>query len=267
MLLRCSRLLVGPQGGAALLRRAPLVSTPRLLASQRGLCAKAAGGSAEPPKTEGDAAAAAASPAPSDEQAGGGAGGAGGGDRSDLTLQEHEGENLPPLAFEPGVAGAAQKGVSAIVIAFGAAALGAIGWGASEAFFPSASSTQTIFSEAFEKVQSDPTVAYALGTPLRAYGADYGSSRGRRNTLERWEQTEDGEEISLVQFNVAGPQGSGGVLAQVPRKRRRGEFGYIIFEEPRSRRLVHVLDNRVAKESAPPPPPPPAPAAEPAAAG
>ena len=69
MLLRCSRLLVGPQGGAALLRRAPLVSTPRLLASQRGLCAKAAGGSAEPPKTEGDAAAAAASPAPSDEQA------------------------------------------------------------------------------------------------------------------------------------------------------------------------------------------------------
>ena len=54
-----------------------------------------------------------------------------------LVLQAEE-ESLPPLAFEPGIAGAAQKGVSAVVIAFGAAALGACLWGASQALFPSA---------------------------------------------------------------------------------------------------------------------------------
>ena len=57
---------------------------------------------------------------------------------SGIVLQAQEEENLPPLAFEPGVVGAAQKGVSAVVIAFGAAALGACMWGASQALFPSA---------------------------------------------------------------------------------------------------------------------------------
>lgn len=60
------------------------------------------------------------------------------GSQGGLVLKPEEEENLPPLAFEPGVAGAAQKGVSAIVIAFGAAALGACAWGASQALFPSA---------------------------------------------------------------------------------------------------------------------------------
>ena len=38
-----------------------------------------------------------------------------------IALADHEGDNLPPLEWEPGVAGAAQKGVSAIVIALCAA--------------------------------------------------------------------------------------------------------------------------------------------------
>jgi hypothetical protein len=64
-----------------------------------------------------------------------------------LVLQEHEGENLPPLEFEPGVAGAAQKGVSAVVIAFGAAAFAGIAWGAYMALFPGATSTQCVRGE------------------------------------------------------------------------------------------------------------------------
>ena len=61
-----------------------------------------------------------------------------------VALQEEMGENLPPLEFEPGVAGAAQKGVSAVVIAFGAAAFAGIAWGAYMALFPSATSTQCV---------------------------------------------------------------------------------------------------------------------------
>ena len=67
-----------------------------------------------------------------------------GGQSGGLALQDHEGENLPPLEFEPGVAGVAQKGVSAIVIAFGAVAFAGIAWGASVALFPGATSTQCV---------------------------------------------------------------------------------------------------------------------------
>lgn len=58
-------------------------------------------------------------------------------EKRELVLQNEE-ESLPPLAFEPGIVGVAQKGVSAVVIAFGLAALGACMWGASQALFPSA---------------------------------------------------------------------------------------------------------------------------------
>ena len=186
-----------------------------------------------------------APPTPPAENQGGAEGGAG-----QLTLQEHEGENLPPLQFEPGVAGAAQKGVSAVVIAFGAVAFGACTWGISLALFPSASSTQTIYSEAFEKVKLDPNVSYALGSPLRAHGIDRGGSRGRRNEMERWDVTESGDDVSIVRFAVSGPQGAGIVQVQVPTSRRRGEFKYIIFENMRSRQLIHVLDTRADEVAA-----------------
>ena len=195
-------------------------------------------------------------------------------------LMEHEGENLPPLEFEPGAAGVAQKGVSAVVIAFGAAAFGAIAWGTYQALFPGASSTGAIYSEAFEKVQQDPKLSAALGTPLHAHGS--GGNRGRRNTMERWEVVENGEELSVVRFTVGGPNGSGDVVVQTPKSRSRGEFKYIIFEtpHPRGRAIYHVYDGRsggedeaaaaaaapapiapAAEAAVPPPPAPIAPAA------
>ena len=70
-----------------------------------------------------------------------------------LAVYNEDEENLPPLKFEPGVVGAAQKGVSAVVIAFGACAFGACFWGVSQALFPSATSTQVIFSEALDKAR------------------------------------------------------------------------------------------------------------------
>jgi len=150
----------------------------------------------------------------------------------------------PPLQFEPGIAGAAQKGVSAIVIAFGAAAFGAIIWGVKIALFPGASSTQSIYSDAFDRVSQDPTVVFALGSPLKAHGADHGGARSRRNVMERWDLVEDGQEVTTVRFSVVGPQGDGIVQVQVPANRSRGQFNYIIYEDRKTRRLTHVLDNR-----------------------
>ena len=138
-------------------------------------------------------------------------------------------------------------------------------------------SRRTIYSEAFEKVQQDPIVSYALGSPMKAYGTSRGDNRGRRNEMERWELVEpDGEEVSVVRFTVAGPQGMGIVQTQTPKSRRRGEFKYIIFQHPPSRKTVMVLDNRGEKGAdakadkpvtpTPIAPAPAAPAAAPAAA-
>lgn len=71
-----------------------------------------------------------------------------------LAVYNEDEDNLPPLKYEEGPVGAAQKGVSAIVIAFGAVAFGACAWGVSQALFPGASSSQSIYSEALEKARS-----------------------------------------------------------------------------------------------------------------
>ncbi|KAL3932879.1 MAG: hypothetical protein SGPRY_000528, partial [Prymnesium sp.] len=141
--------------------------------------------------------------------------------RSGLVLQEQEEDNLPPLAFEPGVAGAAQKGVSAS---------------------PSLcirEATQTIFNEALEEVKANGDISYMLGSPLRAFGADHGGGRGRRNAIERWDLSEGESEVIVARFHVSGPQGFGTVQVQAPANRRRGQFNYIIFEHPQTRKMIH----------------------------
>ena len=104
--------------------------------------------------------------------------------------------------------------------------------------------------------------------------------------MERWETEEDGQPVVTIRFHVAGPQGTGVVVAQVPQKRKRGEFrcaagprppsgvapttkpsirccGYILFEH--RRKLISVLDNRTDAAALPAPSPVPAPSAAPSA--
>ena len=253
---RCCPLLAR----AAVMRASPaaLVARPPALLLRhcttppgQAAAGKAAAPDEEAPKAEAEAA------KPAEPTAAEGAGlmntGADSGPGKGLALDDDD-ENLPPLAFEPGVAGAAQKGVSAVVIVFGAIAFGACAWGISTALFPSATSTDVIFSEALEKVSQDPNVAFALGTPMRGFGSGGGRGEGRRNAKERWEVSEGGNEYSVVRFQVAGSQGSALVQAQVPKQRRRGEFRYIIVELPR-RRLVHA--RLATSEDAPAQPRPP----------
>ena len=59
----------------------------------------------------------------------------------------------------------------------------------------------------------DANVGMALGSPLKAWGT--GGSSGRRHAIERWELEEDGEAVTVIRFNVAGPQGTGRVVVQV----------------------------------------------------
>jgi len=179
-----------------------------------------------------------------------------------LAVYNEDEENLPPLKYEEGPVGAAQKGVSAIIVAFGAVAFGACVWGVSQALFPSASSTQSIFNEALDKVSLDANVGMALGSPLKAWGT--GGSSGRRNAIERWELEEDGKAVTVIRFNVAGPQGTGRVVVQVPQNRKRGQFRYIMFEH--RRKLVPILDNRADEQPSTPPPPPSGASTAPAAA-
>ena len=130
------------------------------------------------------------------------------------------------------------------------------------ALFPGATSTQSIYAEAFEHVKQNPDVSYALGSPLRAFGLDT-RARGSRSNMERWEVSENGEDLSIVRFFVQGPQGAGIVQTQVPKNRRSGEFKYIVFRNARTRQTSKILDNRIgggavvpepAAEASPPAP-------------
>lgn len=174
---------------------------------------------------------------------------------SSLVMSEEDEGAPPPMEWEPGVTGTVQKGLSAIVIAFGAVAFGvcaagAYMAGAYMAHFPGKSSPGAIFEEAADKVKVDPEVADRLGTPIKSYGADFGGGEGRRNFVQSWEvQGDDGLPAIQIKFNAQGPQGRGVVHAQAPASRSRGQFNFIVFEDKlaedkRRRDVVYVLDNR-----------------------
>lgn len=165
------------------------------------------------------------------------------------------------MEWEPGVAGTVQKGLSAVIIAFGAAAFGVCAFGAYWALFPGASSPGAILDDALEKVKVDPEVADRIGTPIRSFGADLGGGEGRRNFVQSWDvQAEDGASAVQVKFNVQGPQGRGIVHVQAPASRSRGQFNWIVFEDRsgRSRQMIYILDERAKLPSGGPAPPPPA---------
>lgn len=174
------------------------------------------------------------------------------GGRSALTLSDDDEEPAPPpMEWEPGVTGTVQKGLSAVVIAFGAAAFGVCALGAYWALFPGTASPGTIFEEAAGKVKMDPEVADRLGTPIKAYGADFGGGEGRRNFVQSWEvEGDDGKAAIQVKFNVQGPQGRGVVHAQAAAARSRGQFNFIVFEDKRRRDAVYVEDNRAGLRAA-----------------
>ena len=173
-------------------------------------------------------------------------------------LREMDDENLPPLEWEPGVAGRRRSGVSAVVIAFGGPPRAVRARGVTAAYLalcPSAGSTQLIAADAMDAVSMDPSVADALGTPLRSYAIDHGTSRGRRNAMERWDREEigaDGDpaEYTTIRFHVAGPLGAAAstrgvgeaAARRAPLRHRRGR---------RTRRLLRRRQPHAGARSIP----------------
>jgi hypothetical protein len=88
-----------------------------------------------------------------------------------------------------------------------------------------------------------------LGTPVKGYGRDYGSSReGRRNFIDHDEYVDDdGIWRTRVKFNLEGPNGKAVVFAEQAANSSPGEFSYVILDHiMRGRRdTIALIDNRV----------------------
>lgn len=113
---------------------------------------------------------------------------------------------------------------------------------------PTRMSPNSIFSDTAKIVQTHPEITARLGTPVKAYGRDFGSSReGRRNFVDHDEYTDIfGVKRMRIKFNLEGPNGKAKVYSEIRQDALPSEFEYIIFERVlRGRREAIALeDNR-----------------------
>lgn len=91
---------------------------------------------------------------------------------------------------------------------------------------------QRVFNAAMEKLNEDPRVTVAVGTPMTGYGSESRSRGARRNIPHRVVLDARGRERLLVQFHVRGPRGSAMVTAEAGLNAETGEwdFQYIIAD-------------------------------------
>jgi len=91
---------------------------------------------------------------------------------------------------------------------------------------------QRVFNAAMEKLNEDPRVTVAVGTPMTGYGSESRSRGARRNIPHRVVLDARGRERLLVQFHVRGPRGSAMVTAEAGLNAETGDwdFQYIIAD-------------------------------------
>lgn len=91
---------------------------------------------------------------------------------------------------------------------------------------------QRVFNAAMEKLNEDPRVTVAVGTPMTGYGSESRSRGARRSIPHRVVLDARGRERLLVQFHVRGPRGSAMVTAEAGLNAETGEwdFQYIIAD-------------------------------------
>ena len=151
---------------------------------------------------------------------------------------------LTTITFKEG----AKAGMNLMVLAGVVGAVGVCGYLISKELFPSKMSPNSVFNQAFEVVRNNSEVTARLGTPIKGYGRDYGSSReGRRNFIDHDEYVDDdGVWRTRVKFNLEGPNGKAIVFAEQSANSNPGEFSYVILDHVmRGRRdTVALIDNR-----------------------
>jgi len=152
---------------------------------------------------------------------------------------------LTTITFQEG----ARAGLNIMVLAGVVGAVGVCGYLISKELFPSKMSPNSVFNQAFEVVRNHSEITARLGTPIKGYGRDYGSSReGRRNFIDHDEYVDDdGIWRTRVKFNVEGPNGKAQVFAEQAANAGPGEFSYVILDHPMRghRDTIALIDNRV----------------------
>jgi len=100
--------------------------------------------------------------------------------------------------------------------------------------WPSSTSPNAVFDEAFNQIRKNDEVVAALGEPLKAYGIDHGGNReGRRNfIMSREVEGEDGSKRLKIRFNLEGKFAGGVAFAEVSNDLNmgNGEWVYLIVQ-------------------------------------
>jgi mitochondrial import inner membrane translocase subunit TIM21 len=100
--------------------------------------------------------------------------------------------------------------------------------------WPSSTSPNAVFDEAFNQVRKNDEIVATFGEPLKAYGIDHGGNReGRRNfIMSREAEGEDGSKRVKVRFNLEGKYAGGVVFAEASDKLQmnNGEWVYLIVQ-------------------------------------
>ncbi len=112
---------------------------------------------------------------------------------------------------------------------------------------PSKMSPNSIFNESFKLVEINTDVINMFGSPIKAYGTDYGGHKaGRRYHIKNTLHTDDaGIEYRRILYSIEGPSGQlGNVYVEKTSSQGDGDFVYIIVEDKRSGRTIPVIDNR-----------------------
>lgn len=128
-------------------------------------------------------------------------------------------------------------------------------------------SPNSLFNEAFDRVQSHPDVTARIGSPVKGYGKDHGGRRaGRRNFVENQTYTDKegiqrmrcaararapraprrslGRRACRIRFNVEGPRGKGIVYTEIAESMGKGDFYYLVFQDKKTGEAIGIIDNR-----------------------
>lgn len=150
-------------------------------------------------------------------------------------------DNLPmttPQKVKAGVSYAFWAGVVGVALACGIVV--------GRELMPTKFSSKTIFDTAFQKAEEHPEITMRIGSPVVGYGQDWNTRvEGRRNFVASDDFTdEEGRRVSRIKFNIKGPRGKGVVYAAVSDETSRGDLLYLIFEHPRTKEAIPLIDNR-----------------------
>jgi len=114
--------------------------------------------------------------------------------------------------------------------------------------WPSQTSPNAVFDQAFSQIRKNDEVVAAFGEPMKAYGIDHGGNReGRRNfIMSRETEGEDGSKRLKVRFNLEGKYAGGVVFAEVSDKLNvdNGEWVYLIVQSKKTGATYTICDNR-----------------------